>query len=187
MRVQGISRSSLTLVGLFALGVGSILGYSYATRGDAPGKEITVPAVSLPEPPQPIAAAATTAEVVPSPPPAEETPAQPEFPSDAELRSDALAQDALKAESAIETLARMPKERAVPVLRQIVTSGDEKVRVLALHALRTLALNQGDADGAVRNVVREAIYHGDNEDVTHKAQAVLADVENAASAPKSRR
>jgi hypothetical protein len=62
----------------------------------------------------------------------------------------------------------------------VLNTGEPEVdRPLALRSLRTLALHQGDTDGVIRNVLRQAIYHGDNEAVTQGAQAVLDDVEGA--------
>jgi hypothetical protein len=100
------------------------------------------------------------------------------------LLADALGQNVAKGEVAVETLAKMPKERAVPVLRQILTSGDEKRRVLALHSLRTLARKQGDEDSGIRDVIRVAIYHSDSEAITNEAQTVLSEVESAVSAAR---
>jgi hypothetical protein len=52
----------------------------------------------------------------------------------------------------------------VPVLRRLLTDAEPQVdRPLALRSLRDLALNQGDADGAIREAVRNAIYRGDDQ------------------------
>jgi hypothetical protein len=207
MMVQGSARSTLTLVWLFALGLGSILGYTYARRDDAataPPMEaasLSSPTSSSRPPAAPAApattveaasagapAAALTETVAASPPPTvvKEASAS-KGPSDEQLRADALSPDPEKSESTLNALAKMPKERAIGVLRHVIISGDEKRRVHALHSLRTLAVDQGDSDGAVRGAIRDAIYHGDSEDVTTQAQTVLAEVEDALSAPKSRR
>jgi hypothetical protein len=65
--------------------------------------------------------------------------------------------------AAIAALAEAPRAEALPVLGRILTGGEPHVdRPLALQSLRDLALNQGDADGAIRDAVRHAIYHGDD-------------------------
>jgi hypothetical protein len=178
MMMQGSARSSLTLAAFFALGVGSILGYTYARRDDTPAplREVLAPAVAQPVPP----IAATPGNGVAPPAPVPEQTTKAEVPSDTQLLADALGPDATKGEAAVQTLAQMPKERSLPLLRRILTSGDEKRRVLALHSLRTVARDQGDDDGEIRAVVREAIYHSDNEDLTNEAQTVLSDIETSA-------
>ena len=189
MIFQGTARSFLMPVALFALGLGSILGYTYARRADAPAAPEAVldtPAVSPLAQRAATPTATATDEPSPSPPVAEAPPAE-QFPPDAELLSAALGQDVAKGEAAVRTLAKMPRERAMPILRQIVASGDERRRVLALHSLRTVAQDQGDADGGIREVIRTAIYHGDSEDVTAEAQNVLNEVESAVAAAKPRR
>jgi len=191
MMIQGSSvRSFLMPVALFALGVGSILGYTYARRGDAPAAPEVVLETPAATPSQRAATPTAAASDEPSSPPtAVETAPAESFPPDTELLAAALGQDVDKGEAAVRTLAKMPREQAMPILRQVVTSGDEKRRVLALHSLRTVAQNHGDADGAIRDVIRGAIYHGDNEDVTAEAQNVLNEIESAvaAGAAKSRR
>jgi hypothetical protein len=83
---------------------------------------------------------------------------------------------------AINALADAPKAQAVPVLRTVLSVGDPEVdRQLALSSLQTLALKQGDADGSIRKILREAIYHGDNDSVTQGAQTVLEDIERAST------
>ncbi len=190
MMIQGSVRSFLMPVALFALGLGSILGYTYARRGDAPAAPEVVLGAHVTSPlALPVTAAKMARDEPSTPPPVAEAPPAEQFPPDAELLSAALGQDVAKGEAAVRTLAKMPRERAMPILRQIVTSGEEKRRVLALHSLRTMAQDQGDADGGIRDVIRGAIYHGDNEDVTDQAQSVQNEVESAvaAAAAKSRR
>lgn len=181
MMIQGAARSSLTLVALFALGLGSILGYTYAQRDDTRAPSLEVPAPVVARPVVPVTAAPAESGITPQAPAAEPA-TSPDLPSDAQLLADALGSDAAKGEAAVQSLARMPKARSLPILRRILTSGDEKRRVLALHSLRTVARDQGDEDGEVRTVVREAIYHGDNEELTNEAQTVLSDIETAVSA-----
>jgi hypothetical protein len=94
--------------------------------------------------------------------------------------ADTTSGDAQKRAAAITALSGAPRSRALPVLRNVLLSGEPEVdRPLALRALRDLALHQGDADGAVRAAVREAIYHGDNETVAGAAQEVLDVVEES--------
>jgi hypothetical protein len=81
--------------------------------------------------------------------------------------SDSASGDAARRAAAIQALAEAPRAQALPVLGRILTDGEPSVdRALALQSLRELALNQGDADGAIRDAVRHAIYHGD--DLTDK-------------------
>jgi hypothetical protein len=94
--------------------------------------------------------------------------------------ADTTSGDAQKRAAAIAALSGGPRSEALPVLRNVLLSGEPEVdRPLALRALRDLALYQGDADGAVRAAVREAIYHGDNETVASAAQEVLDVVEES--------
>ncbi|MEP7243809.1 MAG: hypothetical protein ABI885_08990 [Gammaproteobacteria bacterium] len=103
-------------------------------------------------------------------------------PAVAKWKADATGDDSAARASAIISLANAPKLQALPVLQRVLTSGEPQVdRPLALKSLRTLALTQGDADGGIRNVLREAIYHGGDEATTQGAQSVLDDVEGAAS------
>lgn len=81
--------------------------------------------------------------------------------------ADTASGDAAKRAAAITALAEAPRARALPVLGRIFAEGEPSVdRALALQSLRELALNQGDADGAIRDAVRQAVYHGD--DLTDK-------------------
>lgn len=186
MMIQGAARSSLTLVGLFALGLGSILGYTYAQRDDvrAPaavlGDDVAAPAVARPASPLAVTPPSESG-IAPQAPPASEKAASADVPSEAQLLADALGSDAIKGEASVRKLAQMPKERSLPILRRVLTSGDEKRRVVALHSLRAVARDQGDDNGEIRGVVREAIYHGDNEELTNEAQSVLSDIETAVS------
>jgi hypothetical protein len=52
-------------------------------------------------------------------------------------------------------------------------------RPLALQALRDLALNRGDPQSAIRNAIREAIYHGDDQTMTADAQEALDVIEES--------
>jgi hypothetical protein len=94
--------------------------------------------------------------------------------------ADTTSGDPQRRAAAIEALGRAPRSEALPVLRNVLLSGEPAVdRPLALRALRDLALYQGDADGAVRAAVREVIYHGDEEAVAYAAQEALDIVEES--------
>jgi hypothetical protein len=93
---------------------------------------------------------------------------------------DASSGDAGKRATAIAALATAPRADALPVLRRLLTDGEPEVdRRLALRSLRDLALNQGDADGRVRDAVRHAIYHGDDQTPADEAQDVLDVIEES--------
>lgn len=82
--------------------------------------------------------------------------------------------------AAIAKLGSAPKAQALPVLKAVLESGEPAVdRHIALNSLHALALRDGDSNGQVRDVMRRAIYHSDNDDVTQTAQSLLDDVEAA--------
>lgn len=82
--------------------------------------------------------------------------------------------------AAIAKLANAPKAQAVPALKNVIDTGEPEVdRHIALRSLHALALRDGDSNGQVRDVMRHAIYHGDNDGVTQTAQSLLDDVEAA--------
>jgi hypothetical protein len=91
---------------------------------------------------------------------------------------DAFDADPGKRVNAITALATAPKSQAVPVLQKVLNTGEAVDRPLALRSLRTLALQQGDGDGGIRDVFRQAIYDGRYEAITPDAQAALDDVES---------
>jgi HEAT repeat protein len=94
--------------------------------------------------------------------------------------ADTASGDAAKRAAAITALAEAPRAQAVPVLARILTDGEPLVdRPLALQSLRDLALNQGDADGAIRDAVRHVIYHGDDFTKAGDAQEVLDIIEES--------
>jgi hypothetical protein len=80
--------------------------------------------------------------------------------------------------AAITALANAPAAQAVPVLRQVMETAEPADRLLALDALRNLAMRQGDADGSVREVLRLEAYDGTDESLALGAQAVLAELED---------
>lgn len=94
--------------------------------------------------------------------------------------ADSASGSATTRAAAITALADAPREQALPVLGRILTDGEPDVdRPLALRSLRDLALNQGDDDGAIRDAVRHAIYHGDDFTKVEDAQEVLDIIEES--------
>ncbi len=94
--------------------------------------------------------------------------------------ADSNGGDAAKRAAAIAALAGAPRADALPVLGRILTNGEPQVdRPLALRSLRDLAVSQGDADGAIRDAVRQAIYHGDDHTDTNAVQEVLDIIEES--------
>lgn len=92
--------------------------------------------------------------------------------------ADSRSDDAKTRAAAIAALAGAPKAQAVPALVYVVESGEPQVdRQIALLSLRTLAVNDGDSDGAIRDVIRKAMYHTDDDGVMQSAQALLEDIE----------
>lgn len=95
----------------------------------------------------------------------------------AKLIADANAEDADTRAAAIDALASAPKSRAAPVLQALLSASAHEDRQLALNSLYRLALNQGDDDGAIRNVFRQTIYDGDDGELAVNAQLALDDLE----------
>jgi len=92
--------------------------------------------------------------------------------------ADATGGDAGKRAAAITALAQAPVAQALPVLRRVLMNGEPSVdRPLALQSLRDLALNRGDPESAIRNAIREAIYHGDDQTMGADAQEALDVIE----------
>ena len=93
---------------------------------------------------------------------------------------DTSSGDAATRAAAIEALATAPRAEALPVLGRLLIDGEPQVdRVLALRSLRDLALNQGDADGAIRDAIRHAIYHGDDLTKVDDVQEALEIIEES--------
>jgi len=87
--------------------------------------------------------------------------------SDAKTRADA-----------IQALANAPKAQALPALKRVLESGEPQVdRQIALRSLHVLALNDGDDTGTIRDTIRYAVYHSDDEGAAQSAQAYLEDIE----------
>jgi hypothetical protein len=151
------------------LGVGAALGWHFAGRADTEvsGQErIRVAGVD-----------ATSTPAL-RPPPADDAAA------DADpverLIADANGGDAVRRAAAITALAKAPREQAMPVLGRLLANGEPLVdRPLALASLRTLALEQGDADGKIRDAIRAVIYHGDDHTNMNDVQETLDVIETA--------
>ena len=174
------------LVTIAALGVIAALGYSYATRmspvdlGDtAQSIEEHKPAASKQLSNSDTSSAPPQANIdnAPSGNPAD--PVQRATPDVvARWIADTQSTDARTRAAAIAALAEAPKLQAMPALKRVLEVGEPQVdRQIALHSLHVLALNDGDGDGAIRDVLRHALYHGDDEGVMQSAQAVLDDIE----------
>lgn len=118
----------------------------------------------------------------------EATPAQPSSAQPPTTTTDDIARwvtdtqsnDAKTRAAAIEALANAPKAQAIPALKRVLESGEPQVdRQIALRSLHLLALNDGDSNGAIRDTIRQAMYHSEDEGVTQSAQAFLEDIEAA--------
>jgi hypothetical protein len=91
---------------------------------------------------------------------------------------DVNSADAAQRAAAINGLAQAPSTSALPILQNVLNSGEVLVdRPLAMQSLRTLALREGDANGVIRGMLRQAIYHAEVEDVARQAQSVLDDLD----------
>jgi len=180
-------RAFFGLIALFTIGCFAVVGYSCATPSPAARQELhdkssmaarngsnsTAEPESSSQLPaaQPKMDAAAGSETSPPPAPSQEIVAR--------WIAAATGEDSQQRAAAITALAEAPQTQAVPVLSGVLTSGDPQVdRPLALRSLRTLALRQGDADGSIRTVLRQAIYHADEESLASGAQAVLDDIEH---------
>jgi hypothetical protein len=90
---------------------------------------------------------------------------------------DASGDNSAKRAAAISALGTVPKSLAVPVLQKVISTGGDGDRQQALTSLRTLALNQGDADSVIRDTLRLTVYDGDDYMVAD-AQAALEEIEH---------
>jgi len=170
------------------LGILSVLGYSNATRAptDDPGsdrKPLRTPSTTQ------VAgqisphtdAALSGAQRAGAPPPAEAPSHSPEVSAPetvARWIADTSSADAQTRAAALAALAEAPKTQAVPVLQRVLEVGEPEIdRQTALRSLHAIALKQRDENGRIRDVLRRAMYHGDDEGVSQSAQALLEDVE----------
>jgi len=85
--------------------------------------------------------------------------------------------------AAIDALGNAPKSKAFPVLLQVMRSGINEDRQLALDSLHTIGLRQGDDNDEIRTALRLVIYDGDDEIMISNAQIALEDIEYDVVAP----
>lgn len=91
---------------------------------------------------------------------------------------DTSSPDAETRAAAIAALADAPAAQALPALERVLDSGEPSVdRHIALRSMYSLALRDGDTNGQIRDVMRHALYHGDDDGVTQTAQSLLDDME----------
>jgi hypothetical protein len=167
-----MAQTSIIVVSLAVLGTLGWLAYVHANR-DQP---VRVETHSTAEPKPRTAEIAPTAEVIKPVAQARE------ITTDDVSRwiADTQNHDAKTRASAIAALAKAPKSQAVTALKRVLESGEQQVdRQIALHSLYELALQDGDNTGVIRDAIRHAMYHSDDEGVTQSAQALLEDIEAA--------
>ena len=183
-------RPSVIAVSMSMLAACGGLAYLHSTREPAAEQAAGVskprPDVDAAEPSTPATAASNTAVAstnaagqaspnsgeVASP----ETAAPPE--TIAQWIKDTQSTDAKVRAAAIAALADAPKSLAMPALKRVLETGEPNVdRHIALRSMYSIALRDGDPNEQVRNVMRHAIYHGDDDGVTQTAQSLLDDIE----------
>lgn len=170
-----MSRKSLLVAMLFIVGFAGLLRYSYLIRSeDTAEMNSTTKNAALSR--QPTAIDATPIVSVHSESGSAETVSYEDMVG--QWVADAFDTDPSKRAKAITALATAPKSQAVPVLQKVLNMGETADRPLALYSLRTIALQQGDVDGGIRDVFRQAIYDGRYEAITPDAQTALDDVES---------
>lgn len=181
-------RPAAVLITLAAIGALTAGVYSYVTRAPARqddkslvASERQQPAAPMQRPHEQAVAAEATPET-PSVEPrdlAEAAAIRETNPANiARWIADTQSTDPKMRAAAIVALAEAPKAEAVPALKRVLTVGEPQAdRQIAVRSLHVLALQQNDDDGAIRNVLRDAVYHGDDEGVTDSARAVLEDIE----------
>jgi hypothetical protein len=160
------------------LGVAIAGGWTYLQRRDATPAGSNGPAAGA----SPASISATA--VIPT----ESSPTAASLAETAEATGDQVARwivdvdstDAAKRAAAITALAHAPRAQSLPVLRRVLLNGEPTFdRPLALKSLRELAVTKGDADNGVRQVLREVIYHGDDEQFAASAQEAMDTVEQS--------
>jgi hypothetical protein len=181
--------STVMLAVLFLVGAASVLGYARLTRSAAPARpelqtaRVTAPASANTRPHSSGAVALSEDSR-----PGKDDPALPSSPAEtspprgspetlALFKTEAQGADPRKRAAAIVALGTAPKSESIPVLQSVLRVADEADRPLALHSLRTLAQNQGDADQRIRNTLRESVAHGSDETGTLAVQATLDAIE----------
>jgi len=159
-----------TLIGVAVIIASGVAAGLLLGRGDTEPNAMRIAAMDARKP-APTVRAATPA--------AASKPAAPAVPLLSESDLVALANDSMSGPAssrlaAIDRLSKAPREQALPLLKRALLNGEPGVdRPAALQALRELALSQGDGDQRIRDAVREAIYHGDDESLATDAQEAL--------------
>jgi HEAT repeat protein len=178
------------LIAVTLLGLGAIVGYSFATRTSDESSNSADVSGALRQAEQPIEDPATPVKneaVADAASPGNV--ASPESVSPETLAQwilDTRSADERKRIAAIVALGQAPKAEAVPALQRVLENGEhERDRQIALRSLHTLAIQQGDDDQRIRDTFRSAIYHGDDEGLAQSAQAFLEDVEEVLTAGES--
>jgi HEAT repeat protein len=182
-------RASIEVITLSAVAAIGALIYLHVTREDAEQETATPAALRAPalaSQGSAVAAAPvngvvnTQAALGVSANDPDATAAQPAAPPTIDqLIKDTQSSDAQKRAAAIAALADAPKAKAVPALERVLESGEPQVdRQIALRSLHQLALKDGDPDSTVRDAMRRAMYHSDDDEVTQSAQSLLDDIES---------
>jgi len=177
-----MSRASLALVALLTIGCMGVFSYSCATRIQPAAPDLKSKLLSSPRQEQEVRTKSRADDTKPASQHSEAVTelASQTIPPDSVTKwiAAATGDDAKERAAAIVALAAAPRSQAIPILQRVLNAGEPLVdRQLALNSLRSLAQNQGDEDGGIRNVLRQAIYHGDDEAVARAAQDVLDDIE----------
>jgi len=173
----------LVFTALIAAASIGALAYSLAARDPAPvpasaGAPQPAPARPRAPPPRGEPATQSTEQGLP----AESAPGPVSSDALGKLIAGTTSSDPKARAAAIESLANLPKEQALPVLNGVLNSGEPKTdRPLALRSLRTLAMRQGDEDRVIRNLVLQTAYHSDDEDIARAAQDTYGEIESALS------
>ena len=175
-------RRHIVLVTLAVAGAIAVLAYSYVARTPATSDEMRNASGQQPPASAEISndAAGSSDTQAPATPERLEPASAPRTTAGtiAQWVADTQSADAKVRAAAIGALAGAPKAEAVRALERVLKTGEPQVdRQIAVRSLHALALREGDDDDAIRGMLRDAMYHGDDEGVTQSAQAVLEDIE----------
>ncbi|MGC3981026.1 MAG: hypothetical protein QM808_07205 [Steroidobacteraceae bacterium] len=167
---------SWKFIALFAISFAGALGYLYVTRVPADeSKAAAAPTsnrndVAQYTPAATLAAASSAASSTQSSIVA--------FSGDIVVKWANENTDARTRAADITALTTAPREQALPMLQRVLNAGADTDKQLALEALHNMALQQGDDDGSLRNVLRQAIYHGDDVNMVSNVQTVLDHIDS---------
>lgn len=178
-RIRQLPRVSLVPIGLFAVGVLSVVGYVRFTQSGAPmatPAALATPQAAIPSPRKDEVASVVPASSTPEALPVAKEIAAPD--SVSTLVAQATGTDAAKRAAAIAALGTAPKEQALPVLAQLLDTAGDSDLALALSSLSTLARKQGDEDNRVRSVLRRVVSHSSDETVVQAAQQTLDEIDS---------